>query len=147
MLIFLTHRVAFFTRKLRDKKGGFRFHLMWCFPAFFLRWLRPRGVYTPKNGLSHFTHKCFAILLVLRPKKRGLPFHSVGVLQFLALAPSTQCICTKKIWLPISPRLCFAEQFPCSHVGVSYSLPPIYFNYRALSPLMGGLSLDRSDSQ
>ena len=58
-------------RELREK-WGFPFHLVWCF-AFFQRWLCPRGAYATKNGLTHFTSKCFAQTLVLRPySKKGV---------------------------------------------------------------------------
>ncbi len=59
---------------------------------------------TQKMGVSHFT------LLVFCMSRAG-SVHAV--------------LMHKKMGLPISPRLCFAEQFPCSCLGVNDSPPPL----------------------
>ena len=110
------------------------------------RWLRPRGAYAPKK-LTHFTSKCFAHKLVLRPnEKKGVPHFTLLVFCTFRAGSVHAVLMHKKKGLPISPQMCFAEQCPCSNYGVIYSTPPISIAIQSSQPIIGGSSPDRSES-
>ena len=85
---------VFSSRELREK-WGFPFHLVWCF-AFFQRRLCPRGAYAPKNGLTHFTSKCFAQTLVLRPNSKNGVSHFIPLVFCISRAVSVRAVPMRK---------------------------------------------------
>ena len=109
---------VFSSRELREK-WGFPFHLVWCF-AFFQRRLCPRGAYAPKNGLTHFTSKCFAQTLVLRPNSKNGVSHFIPLVFCISRAVSVRAVPTHKKWsvlLHATTLFCNPE-LSVSHRGV-----------------------------
>ena len=109
---------------LSRTQGGFSFvslrkNIWWLVLYTFLR--SDHAVLgRQKNGLTHFTSKCIASFLVLRPKAKKWvsPFHSEGVLHRSRWL-SPRCACAQKKWDTPFHHGVFRRTVSLFNIGVS----------------------------
>ena len=137
---------GFFSRELRGKKMGFPISLVWCFVSFGAGYVHAVFM-QQKDGLAHFTSKCFAILLALRPISKNGGSHFTPLVFCIFCAGSVHAVLTRKrnglshftsvvFCRTVSLFKSRSELFPATISSCNAELSVIY----------GGSSPDGSDS-